>query len=81
MEQVTYLQTETIETPLDTRQTLKEWLNPNETSKEFGFSTSTMAKWRMDKINLPFSKIGKYIKYKRSDIAEFLEKNKIEVAS
>jgi len=59
---------------------LKEWLNPQDVNKEFGFSTSTLAKWRMKNINLPFSKIGKYIKYKRSDIIEFLEDSKVAVA-
>ena len=57
----------------------KEWLNPGEASKEFGFSVSTMAKWRMAKINIPFFKIGKYIKYKRSDIETFLESNILAV--
>ncbi|MDF1877006.1 helix-turn-helix domain-containing protein [Sulfurimonas sp. SAG-AH-194-L11] len=51
----------------------REWLNPNEVNKEFGFSVSTLAKWRMKKIHLNYTKIGKYIKYKRSDIIEFLE--------
>ncbi len=59
----------------------KEWLNPREVNIEFGFSTSTLAKWRMDNLNLPFSKIGKYIRYNRNDIIKFLDKNKIEVAS
>ena len=58
----------------------KEFLNPKEASKEFGFSTSTLAKWRMDKLNLKFSKIGKYIRYKRDDIIQFIESNKVEVA-
>jgi hypothetical protein len=58
----------------------KEWLNPQEASKEFGFSTSTLAKWRMNKLNLPFSKMGKYIRYKRDDIIEFIESGKVEVA-
>ncbi len=58
----------------------KEWLNPREASKEFGFSVSTMAKWRMDNLNIPFSKMGKYIKYKRDDIIQFIESNKVEVA-
>ena len=61
----------------------KEWINPNEVSKEFGFSVSTLAKWRMDNKYLPFSKIGKYIKYKRSDIEAFLNSNivkSVEVA-
>lgn len=58
----------------------KEWLAPQEARKEFGFSISTLAKWRMDNINLPFSKMGKYIRYKRSDIEAFIESNKVEVA-
>ena len=57
----------------------KEWLNPREVNKEFGFSTSTLAKWRMDHLNLVFSKMGKYIRYERSDIIQFLESNKVEV--
>ena len=58
----------------------KEWLNPREVNKEFGFSTSTLAKWRMNNLNLVFSKMGKYIRYKRSDIETFIESNKVEVA-
>lgn len=55
----------------------KEWLNPNEVNQEFGFSVSTLAKWRMKNLHLSYSKMGKYIKYKRSDIIEFIEAHKI----
>ncbi len=58
---------------------LKEWINPNEVSREYGFSVSTLAKWRMINKHLKFSKIGKYVKYKRSDIIEFLEAHAINV--
>ncbi|MEA1880278.1 MAG: helix-turn-helix domain-containing protein [Campylobacterota bacterium] len=58
-----------------------EWITPNAVQKQYGFSTSTLAKWRMDNKNLPFSKMGKYIRYKRSDIEAFIESNKVEVAS
>jgi hypothetical protein len=58
----------------------KEWLTPLEVSKEYGFSVSTLAKWRMDNLHLSFSKIGKYIKYNRNNIQAFLESNKVEVA-
>lgn len=57
------------------------WLRPQRVNKEYGFSTSTLAKWRMKNLNLPFSKMGKYIMYKRSDIEAFIESNKVEVAS
>jgi len=43
----------------------KEWLNPREVFSEYGFSVSTLAKWRMSNLHLPYSKIGKYVKYKR----------------
>ena len=61
-------------------ETLNGWLSPQSVAREYQFSTSTLAKWRMSNINLPFSKMGKYIKYKRSDIEAFIESNKVEVA-
>jgi len=59
---------------------IKEWLTPQDVNKEFGFSTSTLAKWRMKKINLSFSKMGKYIRYERSDVEAFIKSSKVEVA-
>ena len=59
----------------------KTWLTPKEVRKEYGFSVSTLAKWRMNNLNLPFSKMGKYIRYKRGDVEVFIESNKVEVAS
>lgn len=59
----------------------KDWINPNEVHKEFGFSVSTLAKWRMENKYLPFSKIGKYIKYKRSDVETFLNSNVIDAVA
>ena len=55
----------------------KDWLTPNEVNKEFGFSVSTLAKWRMQNKFLTYSKISKYIKYKRADIEAFLNSNMI----
>lgn len=57
----------------------KDWLNPKDVYIEYGFSVTTLAKWRMINKNLPFSKIGKYIKYKRSDIEAFLNSNIVKV--
>lgn len=60
-------------------ETQKEWLTPKEVHLLYSFSTSSLAKWRMRNLNLEFSKIGKYIKYRRSDIEAFLEKNMVPV--
>lgn len=58
----------------------KEWLTPKEVSIAYSMSISTLAKFRMDRKHLAFSKIGKYIKYRRSDIEAFLNSNIIDVA-
>ena len=58
----------------------KDWLNPLCVEKEYSISKSTLAKWRMNNKYLPYSKVGKYIKYKRSDIEAFLNNNIVEVA-
>jgi len=58
----------------------KDWLNPKEVNQDYGISVSSLAKWRMDRLHIPFSKVGKYIKYRRVDIETFLNDNMIEVA-
>ena len=65
---------------METSQIKKEWLNPKEVNNDYGISVSTLAKWRMENKHLAFSKVGKYIKYKRSDIEAFLNANLVEVA-
>lgn len=57
----------------------KEWLTPDGLYQEYGFSKSTQAKMRM-KRTIPFSKIGRYIRYSRDEIHKWLEFNRVEVA-
>jgi len=57
----------------------KQWLTPKELQTEYGFSVSTQAKYRMNR-QIPFSKIGKYIRYSREEINEWLNSNRVEVA-
>lgn len=54
---------------------LKRWLNPSELESEYGFSKSWQAKARMSESgsSLPFSKIGKFIRYDRFEIDSWLE--------
>jgi len=58
----------------------KRWLNPSELAEEFGISKSTQSKMRMQssESNLPFSKVGKYIRYDRVAIDKWLEDHKIQ---
>ena len=60
---------------MDTQHIKKEWLSPKEVNQEFGFSVSTLAKYRMNNKGINYAKIGKYIKYKRADIEIFLNDN------
>lgn len=53
----------------------KRWLNPSELEAEYGFSKSTQAKLRMvsNSSNIPYSKIGKFIRYDRLAIDAWIE--------
>lgn len=59
----------------------KRWLSPDDLEKEYGFSKSTQAKMRMasNRSTIPFSKInGKYIRYDRIAIDEWLEEHQVQ---
>jgi len=60
---------------------IEEWLTPQGVSDRYGISTSTLAKWRMSRKNLPFFKDGRYVKYRVSDIEAYLKNNVVEVVS
>ncbi|DAB39955.1 MAG TPA: excisionase [Sulfurovum sp. UBA12169] len=57
----------------------EEYFTPHLVTEKYFISKSTLAKWRMANINLPYSKIGKYIRYKRSDIEAFIEANMVAI--
>lgn len=59
---------------------LKRWLSPKDLHAEFGFSESSQAKMRMtsNSSTLPFSKVGKYIRYDRVEINSWLESHKVQ---
>jgi len=56
----------------------KQWLTPDDLEAEFGFSKSTQAKYRMNR-KIPFSKVGKYIRYNRDEIDKWLKDNSVEL--
>ena len=58
----------------------KEWLSPDELQEEYGISIHAQNRMRMER-RIPYSKIGKHIRYKRSDIEKWLEDHKIEMMS
>lgn len=54
----------------------KRWLDTKDFEEEFGISESTQAKWR-SKGKIPFSKVGKFIKYDREKIDKWLEEHEV----
>jgi predicted DNA-binding transcriptional regulator AlpA len=56
----------------------KKYLNPKELKKIYGFSIDNQAKLRVNR-KIPFSKIGRYIRYNRAEIDNWIENNKINM--
>ncbi len=54
----------------------KLWLTPKDLAREFDITLSTQAKMRM-KNRIPYHKIGKYVRYKRTDINQWFDLAKI----
>lgn len=55
---------------------MKVWLTPNELEREYGFSKSTQSKYRMNK-KIPFYRVGKFIKYEKSEIDNWISQHQI----
>ena len=54
----------------------KEWLSPLDLEEEFGIKISTQNKMRMAK-KLPYSKIGKFVRYSRTKINQMFTDAKV----
>lgn len=55
-----------------------EWLTRKEAAKFLGMSHHTLANWALDdSISLPYYKVGKMVRYKKSDLIAFQELCKV----
>jgi len=57
---------------------IKKYFTPRELEKVYGFGLDNQAKMRSER-KIPFSKIGRYIRYNRDEIDDWIEKNKIQM--
>lgn len=56
----------------------RELLTRNEAAQLLGIKTQTLAKWAsVKRYDLPYIKVGKSVRYKRSDIAAYLERHTV----
>lgn len=56
----------------------KRWLTPDDLVNEYGFSKSNQDKLRM-KRKIPYHKIGRYVRYDRAEIDEWIKSNKVDM--
>lgn len=56
----------------------KKFLSQAEVQKAIFVSLRTLERWRWNGIGPKFCKHAKQIKYRRSDVDEFIEKHKLE---
>ena len=54
----------------------KRWFDPDDLFKKYGFTKSNQAIMRMEK-RIPFSKIGRYVRYDRIEIDKWLENHAV----
>lgn len=55
---------------------LKRWLTISDVECEYGFNNNTQKRMRRLKL-LPFSKVGKKVRYDRLELDKLLEDNKV----
>jgi hypothetical protein len=54
----------------------KEWLSPCDVEVLYGIKKPTQAKYRMGK-KIPFSKVGKFIRYNKEAINQWLNSHSV----
>ena len=54
----------------------KLWLNAEELAEEFGISVPSQNRYRAER-KIPFSRVGRFIRYNRDDINTWLKKHTI----
>lgn len=57
---------------------MKEVYTEREAAGYLGVHRGTLANWRAHKKNLSFSKQGKFVRYLKSDLDEFLQRTKVK---
>ena len=59
----------------------QRYFDPVDAAFYIGLSPNTLARWRSEKSNLPYTKIGGAIRYKKSDLDEYADQHRISVGA
>ena len=58
----------------------KEFFDPTEAAIYLGLSPATLARWRSEKANLIYCKIGGAVRYKKSDLDSYAASTRVQVS-
>jgi len=58
---------------------MSELLTAEETAKLLGVKAQSLAIWRMNEENLPFIKVGRLVRYRRTDIEAWITSRTVAV--
>lgn len=65
--------------PEDVRE--REWLRPRQAARYLGVSSSSLAKWRCSGSGPAFSRAGRAIRYRRTELDAYLESRTVRSTS
>jgi hypothetical protein len=54
-----------------------KWVKDSDVAKMLGYGIQTLRNHRARGVGLPFSKVGRSIRYKLADVYDYMEKNKV----
>ena len=55
-----------------------QWLDEKKVAEMTGISLSTLRKYRLKTIGLPYYKLGRSVRYKLSDVISYMESKRVE---
>jgi excisionase family DNA binding protein len=59
---------------------MKKYITPNEVFLLYGFSRDNQARLRMER-KIPYHKMGRYVRYNRDELDNWIKNNKVEMVS
>lgn len=54
-------------------------LTPNQVAEATGIRIGTLKKWRLERTNLPFIHVGRSVRYRLSDVEDYLASRTVPV--
>lgn len=57
------------------------WLTEQEVSAMTGFPVETLRTWRKAKTHIPYSKIGRLVRYNEQTVTNYMESQEVKVSA